>query len=167
MITDLERNDLGKVCEFGSVKVAQLHKIQRFAQVYHLVSTVEGKLEEGISSLEALSSCFPGGSITGAPKKRAMEIIEELEPEERGIYTGAIGYLGCDQRAQLNIAIRSMVAKEGMLSFHTGAGIVADSDPMAEYEETCTKALGLLQALKLKKHPQMLLNYRKDLRESL
>lgn len=154
MITDLERNDLGQVCEYGSVKVAELLKLERFAQVFHLVSTVEGTLRAGVDHLAALQACFPGGSITGAPKKRAREIIAELESGPRGLYTGALGYFGCNGESRFSIAIRTVVI-DGLdgrqparpqASFHTGAGIVADSDPRMEYEETLHKAAGILLA---------------------
>ncbi len=148
MITDLLRNDLGRVCEFGSVKVPDLLRLERFAQVQHLVSTVEGRLRPDVTHFNALASCFPGGSITGAPKIRAMEIIDELEPVTRGPYTGGIGYLGFNRESQLNIAIRTAVCAEGRAWFHAGAGIVADSDPAAEYDETLAKAAGFLAALK-------------------
>lgn len=147
MITDLERNDLGQICEYGSVTVTDLVRLERFAQVYHLVSTVEGMLRPGISTLEALRSCFPGGSITGAPKKRAMEIIAELEPAKRGIYTGAIGYFGFNGDAAFSIAIRTMVLQQQQLYFYVGSGITADSIPTREYEETLHKASGMQHAL--------------------
>ena len=146
MITDLERNDLGQVCEFGSVEVTELLKLERFAQVQHLVSTVRGTLRSTVSHLDAFIACFPGGSISGAPKKRAMEIIKELEPHERGLYTGAFGYFGFNGESQFNIAIRTAWLKEGLLRFNTGAGIVADSDAAKEYEETLHKAAGFLKA---------------------
>ncbi len=149
MITDLLRNDLGKVCEFGSVQVPELARLERFAQVQHLVSTVEGRLKHGITHFAAFASCFPGGSITGAPKFRAMEIIDELEPVSRGPYCGAIGYLGFNRESQLNIAIRTATCRNGMAWFNVGAGIVADSVPEAEYEETMAKSQGFLAALKL------------------
>lgn len=146
MITDLERNDLGQICEFGSVEATELLKLERFAQVFHLVSTVEGTLRPGIDHIEALHACYPGGSITGAPKKRAREIIEELEPVPRGLYTGAIGCLGFNGESRFNIAIRTAIAEPDEIHFHVGAGIVADSDPESEWEETLHKASGILQA---------------------
>jgi anthranilate/para-aminobenzoate synthase component I len=149
MITDLLRNDLGKVCEFGSVQTPDLARLERFAQVQHLVSTVEGRLRAGVTHLAALASCFPGGSITGAPKFRAMEIIDEMEPLARGPYTGALGYLGFNRESQLSIIIRSAICRERTAYFHVGAGIVADSNPEAEYEETLAKAAGFLAALNL------------------
>ncbi len=150
MITDLLRNDLGKVCEFGSVQVPELAKLEKFAQVQHLVSTVEGRLRHGVTHFAALASCFPGGSITGAPKFRAMEIIDELEPIARGPYCGCHGYLGFNRESQLSITIRTAICKDGLAHFNIGAGIVADSDPVAEYEETLAKASGFLAALQMK-----------------
>ncbi|MEX2581465.1 MAG: anthranilate synthase component I family protein [Verrucomicrobiales bacterium] len=146
MITDLERNDLGRICEFGSVEATELLKLERFAQVFHLVSTVSGTLRKDVGHVEALHSCFPGGSITGAPKKRAREIIAELEPTPRGLYTGAIGCLGFNGESRFNIAIRTAVLEGDSLHFHAGAGIVADSVPAKEWEETLHKAAGLIQA---------------------
>ena len=147
MITDLERNDLGRVCEFGSVQVTEMLKHERLEQVHHLVSTVTGQLREGADQVDALQSCFPGGSITGAPKKRAMEVIAELETVPRGLYTGAIGYLGFNGESQFNIAIRTMDREGQRLTYGVGAGIVADSDPEMEYEETLQKAEGIRLAL--------------------
>ncbi len=147
MITDLLRNDLGKVCEYGSVQTPELARLERFAQVQHLVSTVEGRLRKDVTHLTALAACFPGGSITGAPKFRAMEIIDELEPLARGPYTGALGYLGFNLESQLSIIIRTAICRERTAYFHVGAGIVADSIPEAEYEETLAKAAGFLAAL--------------------
>ena len=147
MITDLLRNDLGKVCEYGSVQVPELAKLEKFAQVQHLVSTVEGRLRTEVTHFAAFASCFPGGSITGAPKFRAMELIDELEPISRGPYCGAIGYLGFNRESQLNIAIRTALCRDGVAHFNVGAGIVADSDPTAEYEETLAKARGFFAAL--------------------
>ena len=147
MITDLLRNDLGKVCEFGSVQTPELARLEKFAQVQHLVSTVEGRLRKDMTHFAAFASCFPGGSITGAPKFRAMEIIDELEPVSRGPYCGAIGYLGFNRESQLSITIRTAVCKDGLAHFNVGAGIVADSNPEAEHEETLAKARGFFAAL--------------------
>src|SRR5262245_27507220 len=149
MITDLLRNDLGRVCDFGSVQVPELVRLERYPQVQHLVSTVEGRLRAGVTHFEAFAKCFPGGSITGAPKIRAMEIIDELEPVTRGPYTGCVGYLGFNRESQLNIAIRTAVCRPEAIYFHVGAGIVADSVPEAEYEETMAKAGGFLAALRV------------------
>ena len=147
MITDLGRNDLGQVCEFGSVQVEALLKLEKFEHVYHLVSTVSGKLQKNRSQVCALQACFPGGSITGAPKKRAMEIIEELEELPRGLYTGAMGYFGFNGQSQFNIVIRTMVREGNQLHYHVGAGIVADSIAEAEYDETLHKAKGMRVAV--------------------
>ena len=146
MITDLERNDLGQVCEFGSVQTPDLWRVEGFAQVYHLVSTVTGRLKPGISHAAAFRACFPGGSISGAPKRRALEVIAELEGHPRGLYTGAIGFFGFDGSSQWNIAIRTAVKQGRQISFHAGSGIVADSIPEREWEETLHKASGLLTA---------------------
>ena len=147
MITDLLRNDLGKVCDFGSVQVPELAKLEKFAQVQHLVSTVEGRLRKDVTHFAALGSCFPGGSITGAPKFRAMEIIDELEPVSRGPYCGCHGYLGFNRESQLSITIRTAICAREKIYFNVGAGIVADSNPEAEYDETLAKAAGFLAAL--------------------
>jgi aminodeoxychorismate synthase component I len=147
MITDLLRNDLGQVCEFGSVRVAEMLKLETLEQVHHLVSTVTGTLREGVDALDALAACHPGGSITGAPKKRAMEIIEALETRPRGIYCGAIGWLGFNGESQFNIAIRTLVRRGDTLSYDVGGGIVADSDPELEYQETLHKAAGIRLAV--------------------
>ncbi|HYG21595.1 MAG TPA: aminodeoxychorismate synthase component I [Verrucomicrobiae bacterium] len=147
MITDLLRNDLGRVCEYGTVMVPDLMRLERYAHVQHLVSTVEGRLRSDVTHFAAFASCFPGGSITGAPKIRAMEIIDELEPLARGPYTGALGYLGFNRETQLSIVIRTAVCKGGNAYFNVGAGIVADSSPEAEYEETLAKAAGFFQAV--------------------
>lgn len=146
MITDLLRNDLGRFCEFGSVSVPDLARLEIFPQVQHLVSTVQGRLRPDIPHAAALASAFPGGSITGAPKFRAMEIIEELEPVTRGPYTGALGYLGFNRQSQLSILIRAAICRQHTAWFHVGAGIVADSCPHAEYDETLAKAAGFLAA---------------------
>jgi aminodeoxychorismate synthase component I len=144
MITDLERNDLGQVCAYGSVHVPELLKLERYAHVFHLVSTVEGTLRPEADHLSALQACFPGGSITGAPKRRAREIISELEGGPRGLYTGCIGYLGWNGESHFNIAIRTLLVEGAQAHFHVGAGIVAYSQPAMEWEETLHKARGLL-----------------------
>jgi para-aminobenzoate synthetase component I len=146
MITDLERNDLGQICEFGSVRVSKLLELERHPQVFHLVSTVEGTLRSDVSHVQAVTACFPGGSISGAPKKRALEIIRELEPSPRGLFTGAIGYFGYGGQSQFNIAIRTVTVRKGRAEFHVGAGITADSDPVQEWQETLHKAAGILKA---------------------
>ena len=144
MITDLLRNDLGKVADFGSVTVPDLVRLEEYETVFHLVSTIEASLRPPMMHLDAVAACFPGGSITGAPKLRAMEIIHELEPYGRGIYTGSLGYLGFNGVSDFNILIRTLLHVGGEVSFHAGGGIVADSDPTLEYEETLHKARGLL-----------------------
>jgi para-aminobenzoate synthetase component 1 len=147
MITDLERNDLGQICEYGSVTVTQLVQLERYAQVFHLVSTIEGMLRPGIDALDAVRACIPGGSISGAPKKRACEIIRELEPCERGIYTGLIGTFDDNGDAAFSIAIRTLVQQDAQLHFSVGSGITASSVPAREYEETLHKAAGMEMAL--------------------
>ncbi len=147
MITDLERNDLGRICEYGSVAVTQLLQLERYAQVFHLVSTIEGLLRPEIDALEAVRLCIPGGSISGAPKRRACEIIAELEPCPRGIYTGLIGYFDDSGDAAFSIAIRTLVQEGSNLHFSVGSGITAGSIPGREYEETLHKAAGTQLAL--------------------
>lgn len=154
MITDLLRNDLGKVCEFGSVQVPELVRLERYPQVQHLVATIEGRLRSNATHFSAFASCFPGGSITGAPKIRAMEIIDELEPVARGPYTGALGYLGFNRESQLSILIRNAVCAGRRAYFNVGAGIVADSSAAAEYDETLGKARGFFAALQLEPRPE-------------
>ena len=151
MITDLERSDLGQVCDFGSVSVPELLKLERFEQVFHLVSTVDGRLRAEVVHVAALRACFPGGSITGTPKKRAREIIAELEPEPRGLYTGAIGWFGFNGESQFSIAIRTAIVERGEAHFHVGAGIVAESIPEREWQETLDKAAGILLAAERQK----------------
>jgi para-aminobenzoate synthetase component 1 len=147
MIVDLLRNDLSRSCEVGSVRAPKLFEVESFANVHHLVSTVEGRLANGHDALDVLRDCFPGGSITGAPKLRAMQIIEELESQRRGIYCGAIGYVGFDGNMDTNIAIRTLTLKEGELSCWAGGGIVADSECEAEYQETLDKASAMLKLM--------------------
>ncbi len=147
MIVDLLRNDLSKNCEPGSVRVPKLFEVESFATVHHLVSTVTGTLRQGRDALDLLRGCFPGGSITGAPKLRAMQIIEELEPHRRGVYCGAIGYIGGDGDMDLNIAIRTLVYARGTISFWAGGGIIADSRLADEYQETFDKAAAMLKLL--------------------
>lgn len=147
MITDLLRNDLGRVSEFGSIHVPDLLRLEKYPQVQHLVSTIEGTLRPDVTHFSAFAGAFPGGSITGAPKIRAMQIIDELEPISRGPYTGALGYLGFNRESQLSITIRTALRKDSMAYFNVGAGIVADSDPAAEWEETLAKGKGFAAAL--------------------
>jgi para-aminobenzoate synthetase component 1 len=147
MIVDLERNDLGKVCVPGSVRVKEHAAIEEYATVYHLVSTVEGLLLQDVDLVDLIKASFPGGSITGAPKIRAMEIIEELEPTKRGPYTGSIGYISFNGNMDLNIAIRTIIQAQKMLSYQVGGGIVADSIPEEEYQETLDKGIALARAI--------------------
>ncbi len=147
MIVDLLRNDIGKNCAVGSVKVDRLFDLESFANVHHMVSTVSGRLAPGHDAIDLLRGCFPGGSITGAPKLRAMEIIEELEPHRRGIYCGAIGYLGFNGNMDTNIAIRTAVFANGQIRFWAGGGLVADSEVDKEYRETLDKASSMMQLM--------------------
>ncbi len=147
MIVDLLRNDIGKNCQPGSVHVPRLFATESYATVHHLVSTVRGKLVEGQHALDLLRGCFPGGSITGAPKIRSMEIIEELEPHRRGVYCGSIGYIGCDGSMDSNIAIRTLVHSDHLIRFWAGGGIVVDSDAEKEYQECYHKAAAMLTLL--------------------
>ena len=147
MIVDLERNDLGRVCEYGSVKPTEFVILEKYSNVFHLVSTVSGRLKKGAGPIDCLLAAFPGGSITGAPKIRAMEIIEELENVKRSVYTGAVGYISFDGNMDTSIVIRTFLIKGKDVYFSVGGGIVADSVPEREYEETIYKARGLMQAL--------------------
>jgi para-aminobenzoate synthetase component 1 len=147
MIVDLERNDLGRVCHYGTVKVTELASLETFPTVFHLTSTIVGRLRRGKSNIDLLKATFPGGSITGAPKVRAMEIIDELEPTRRSVYTGSVGYLSFDENLDINIVIRTFLVKGGKAYFQVGGGIIYDSDPEAEYVETLDKAKALIRAL--------------------
>ncbi len=148
-LLDLGRNDLGRVAQIGSVKVTENMSIERYSHVMHIVSNVEGKLKPGLSSMDVLRATFPAGTVSGAPKVRAMEIIDELEPSKRGIYAGAVGYMGFNGDMDLAIAIRTAVVKDGMLYVQAGAGIVADSVPENEWEETRNKARAVVRAAEL------------------
>jgi para-aminobenzoate synthetase component 1 len=148
MIVDLLRNDLGRVCRYGSVQVPKVCQLETYAFVHHLVSEVRGELRDGMTPIDLLRAAFPGGSVTGAPKIRAMEIIAELEPTARGPYCGSLGYISFDGRMDTNILIRTFTVGRGWVQFPVGGGIVADSEPEREYEETWHKAEGLLQALR-------------------
>ena len=147
MIVDLERNDLGRICAIGSIRVPALFEVSSHSNVHHLVSRVEGRIRPDAGPVDVIRALFPGGSITGAPKIRAVEIIDELEPVRRGVYTGALGYWDVSGDCDWNIAIRTIVSAGGAASFHAGGGIVADSTPEAEYEETLVKARGMMRAL--------------------
>jgi para-aminobenzoate synthetase component 1 len=152
MIVDLERNDLGKACRIGTVNVSELCTLEKYATVFQLTSCVEGRLAAGKTRTDLLEACFPGGSITGAPKIRAMEIIDELEPTRRSIYTGSIGYLSFTGQMDMNIVIRTILVKNDRVYLQVGGGIVYDSDPEAEYQETLHKAKALFQAFNLSPH---------------
>jgi anthranilate synthase component 1 len=149
MLVDLGRNDIGRVCDYGTVRVPTFMALERYSHVMHLVSVVEGQLAEGRDRLDALVSCFPAGTVSGAPKVRAMQIINELEPDRRGLYAGAVGYLDFAGNLDFCIAIRSILMEGGKAYIQAGAGIVADSNPTAEYEETKDKARAMLRALEL------------------
>ena len=149
MIVDLLRNDLGKSCVPGSVRVPELFKVESYANVHHLVSTVEGKLADDHDALNVLQDCFPGGSVTGAPKHRAMQIIEQLEPDQRGIYCGSIGYVGFDGDMDSNIVIRALIYSGNEVHYSVGGGIVADSNVESEYQETLDKASAMFEVLKM------------------
>jgi anthranilate synthase component 1 len=147
MLVDLGRNDLGRVCKPGTVKVADFMRVERYSHVMHLVSDVEGEVMEGVSAFDVLKACFPAGTVSGAPKVRAMQIIEELEPERRGIYAGSVGYVSFDGNMDMAIAIRTAVCRGGEVFVQAGAGIVADSDPEKEWWETVNKAKALMKAV--------------------
>ena len=147
MIVDLERNDLGRVCDYGSVSVPVLRELEQYETVYQTTATIEGRLRRNAGVFDLLRACFPGGSITGCPKLRAMEIIDELEPDSRGLYTGCLGYVSFCGNMDTSILIRTLIKQRERISFGVGGGIVADSDPAAEYEETLVKARGLMKAL--------------------
>jgi anthranilate synthase component I len=149
MLVDLGRNDLGRVCEYGSVKVPQYMGLERFSHVMHLVSTVEGRLADAHDHLDALVSCFPAGTVSGAPKIRAMQILAELEPTRRDLYAGAVGYIDFAGNLDFCIAIRTITLRDGVARVQAGGGIVADSNPAAEYQESCDKAGALLQAIEM------------------
>ena len=147
MIVDLVRSDLGRVCEIGSVEVPELMVIEAYATLFQMVSTIRGKLQEGRSALDVLWACFPGGSMTGAPKIEAMKIIDSLEPYARGVYSGCIGYFDDSGASDLSIVIRSFVVKQGHCYFSVGGAVVVDSDPHMEYRETLDKGQALIEAL--------------------
>lgn len=149
MLVDLGRNDLGRVCRYGSVQVADLMRVERYSHVMHLVSTVRGELAEGRTPLDALAATLPMGTASGAPKIRAMEIIDELEPVRRGPYAGAFGYLSLDGRMDMALTLRTMVVTGGRLHLQAGSGIVADSDPDAEYQESLNKLAALRRAVEM------------------
>ena len=153
MLVDLGRNDLGRVSEYGSVKVRDLMYVERYSHVMHIVSALEGKLREGLDALDAFASCFPAGTLTGAPKVRAMQIIEELEPVRRGVYGGSVLYADFAGNLDSCIAIRTMVMKGKHAYLQAGAGIVADSDPAKEFQECMNKAQAVLRAVEAARKP--------------
>jgi anthranilate synthase component I len=149
MLVDLGRNDLGRVADYGSVEVEELMAIERYSHVQHLVTRLRARLRDELDRFDALASCFPAGTVTGAPKVRAMEIIRELEPDQRGVYAGAILYMDYAQNLDSCIAIRTILMREGRAYAQAGAGIVSDSVPEREYDETINKALALLRAIEM------------------
>ncbi len=149
MLADLGRNDIGRVCEYGSVKVSDLMTVERYSHVMHLVSNVEGRLRKGKNAFDVFRAAFPAGTVTGAPKVRAMQIINELEPDARGPYAGAVGYFSFNGNLDTCITIRTVMVKSGRAYVQAGAGIVADSKPEREYQETKNKAAGMLEAIRL------------------
>ncbi len=149
MLVDLARNDIGKIAAYGTVRVTSFMEVERFSHVQHLTSRVSGEIRKGYDHIDALAACFPAGTVTGAPKLRAMQIIREIESAPRGLYAGAVGYIGFDDSLEFAIAIRTMTVRDGTASFQTGAGIVADSDPLREFEETERKAGALVAALNM------------------
>lgn len=151
-LLDLGRNDAGRVAQTGSVKVTENMMIERYSHVMHIVSNVECKLQPGLNAMDVLKATLPAGTLSGAPKVRAMEIIDEMEPVKRGIYGGAIGYIGFSGDMDLCIAIRTAVLKDNQMHVQAGAGIVADSDPTAEWQETQSKARAILRAAEMAEH---------------
>jgi anthranilate synthase component I len=148
MLVDLARNDLGRVCKYGSVRVEDFMEVEQFSHVQHIVSTVQGALRDNLDGYEALQSCFPAGTVSGAPKIRAMQIIDEVERDRRGLYAGAVGFMGFDQNLEFAITIRTIIARGGILSIQVGAGIVADSVPATEWSETENKARAMVDAIR-------------------
>jgi len=147
MLIDLGRNDVGRVAQTGSVKLTEKMIVERYSHVMHIVSNVTGQLKPGLDALDALAATFPAGTLSGAPKVRAMEIIDELEPVARGIYGGAVGYLGWDGNMDMAIAIRTAVIKDGQVHAQAGCGVVADSVPQSEWDETVNKARAVMRAV--------------------
>ncbi|HLF91153.1 MAG TPA: anthranilate synthase component I family protein, partial [Anaerolineales bacterium] len=149
MLVDLARNDLGRVCKYGSVRVREQMIVERYSHVMHIVSHVDGELRPGLDAFDLVRATFPAGTVSGAPKVRAMQIIHDIEPEPRGVYAGAVGYFGYDGNADTCIAIRALVMQGQTVHIQAGAGIVADSDPEREYEETVNKAKAISVAIEL------------------
>jgi anthranilate synthase component I len=149
MLVDLGRNDLGRVCQYGSVKVTDFFTIERYSHVMHIVSEVQGQMRTGLTAFDLLRAAFPAGTVSGAPKVRAMEIISALEKDSRNAYAGMVGYFGFDGAMDTCLTIRTMIGRGGSVSVQAGAGIVADSNPAAEYQETVNKASAMLRAIDL------------------
>jgi len=149
MLVDLGRNDLGRVAKYGSVKVDRLREVEKYSHVQHLVSQLSAELAEDRDRFDALAACFPAGTVSGAPKVRAVEIIRELEPTPRGVYAGAVGYFDYGGNMDTCIAIRTLVLEDGVATIQAGAGIVADSVPEREYEETLNKARVMIKAIEM------------------
>ncbi|MBA4372667.1 MAG: anthranilate synthase component I, partial [Thermodesulfovibrio sp.] len=149
MLVDLGRNDVGRVSEPGSVQVTGMMAVERYSHVMHLVSNVEGELQKGLNAFDVLAACFPAGTVSGAPKVRAMEIIDELEPTQRGPYAGAVGYFSYSGNMDTCITIRTLIIKDGTIYVQSGAGIVADSQPESEHTETVNKARGMIKAVEM------------------
>ncbi len=149
MLVDLARNDLGSVCEYGTVTLSNFMEIEKFSHVQHIVSTVQGVLRDDLDCYETLKACFPAGTVSGAPKIRAMQIIDELERSKRGIYAGAVGWIGFNRNLEFAIAIRTILLQRKKAYLQVGAGIVADSVPEREWEETLNKAAGMLKAIEI------------------
>lgn len=147
MLVDLARNDIGKIAEIGSVQLSDYMKVNRYSHVMHITSQVSGKLRKGIDSIDALASVLPAGTLSGAPKIRAMEIIDELEGEQRGVYGGALGYVGYEGNLDTCITIRTVVKKDDTIYMQAGGGVVLDSDPESEYEETINKLKAIFKAV--------------------
>jgi len=149
MLVDLGRNDIGRVAQYGRVQVEELMKVERYSHVMHIVSHVEGELRDDLDMFDTFRACYPAGTVSGAPKVRALEIIDELEPTRRGPYAGAVGYFGFSGDMDFAITIRTVTVKDGISYFQAGAGIVADSKPEMEYQETINKASAMRRALEL------------------
>jgi len=147
MLVDLGRNDLGRVCKTGTVRVSELMTVERYSHVMHIVSNVQGEIDADKDAFDLVRATFPAGTLSGAPKVRAMEIIDELEPSRREIYGGAVGYFSYSGNMDLAIAIRTLVVRDGRIHLQAGAGIVADSDPASEYHETVNKAMAVVKAI--------------------
>ncbi len=149
MLVDLGRNDVGRVAQFGTIDLTEVMVVERYSHVMHISSEVQGRLREGLDAFDALKACLPAGTVSGAPKVRAMEVIDAIEPHRRGPYGGAVGYIDYRGNMDTCIALRTMVIKDGIVHVQAGCGVVADSDPAAEYEETLNKARTLIAAIEI------------------